>query len=271
MSTNHEEIIIRLREPFASKDVEWKVQVTTQDKARGMVVAYLDARAVQRRLDEVVGPFNWKNVYSLWHDNSQICGISIFNEERSEWVTKFDGAENSEIEPIKGGLSDSFKRAASAWGVGRYLYEMDGIWVDIEPKGKSSVIKQDQLNKLEAEYTAVVSKIFGNAPAQPRPSRFVRPAATAETAPASASENPGQTAQTTENPALDFKVQSVKPSGKSSQILELVGNDGGVVTAYIKAGDTSIVSGSHLQGVKMERKESEYGPYNLITSYKAAA
>ena len=99
---NHEEIITRLREPFSFKAIEWKIQVTTQDKARGMAVAYLDARAVQNRLDEVVGPFNWKNVYSLWHDNSQICGLSLFLPERNEWVTKFDGAENSDVEPIKG-------------------------------------------------------------------------------------------------------------------------------------------------------------------------
>ncbi len=102
---NHEEIIKRLLAPFDAKEIEWKIQVTTQDKARGMAVAYMDARAVQKRLDEVVGPFNWKNVYSLWHDNAQICGISIFNDDRNEWITKFDGAENSDIEPIKGGLS----------------------------------------------------------------------------------------------------------------------------------------------------------------------
>lgn len=29
-----------LREPFAFKDVEWKIQVTTQDKSRGMAVTY---------------------------------------------------------------------------------------------------------------------------------------------------------------------------------------------------------------------------------------
>jgi len=269
MSTNYEEIIIRLREPFSIKDVEWKIQTTTQDKSRGMAVAYLDARAVQKRLDDVCGPFNWKNVYSLWHDKSQICGISIFNAERNEWVTKFDGAENSDIEPIKGGLSDSLKRAASTWGVGRYLYEMDGIWVDIEAKGKSSVIKQDQFPKLEAAYNAAVSKIFGTPPATQRsPIRFGSQTQATST---SASENTGQPVQASENPAYDFKVQSVKPSGKSSQMLELVGGDGSIVTAYIKAGDQSIVTGSHLRGVKMERKNSEYGEYNLITSYQAAA
>ena len=76
---NYEEMIKKLREPFSSKEIDWKIQVTTQDKSKGMAVVYMDARAVQKRLDEVVGAFNWKNVYSLWHDNSQICGISIFN------------------------------------------------------------------------------------------------------------------------------------------------------------------------------------------------
>lgn len=262
MSFNHEEIINRLREPFTNKDVEWKIQVTTHDKARGMAVAYLDARAVQRRLDEVVGPFNWKNVYSLWHDNSQICGISIFNPERNEWVTKFDGAENSDIEPIKGGLSDSFKRAASAWGVGRYLYEMDGIWVDVENKGKSSAIKQNQQNKLEAEYNAAVIRIFGSAPKQQ-----TSPAPVTPTAPAP--QNP-TTAPPTEFNAYDFKVQSVNQSGKASQVLELISGNGDVIKAYIKTGDKSITVGSYLRGVQMERKNSIYGEYNLITNYRAA-
>ena len=269
MSTNYEETIKRLKEPFSIKDVEWKIQTTTQDKTRGMAVAYLDARAVQRRLDEVVGPFNWKNVYSLWHDKSQICGISIFNAERNEWVTKFDGAENSDIEPIKGGLSDSFKRAASTWGVGRYLYELDGIWVDIEAKGKSSVIKQDQFPKLEAAYNAAVSKIFGAPAEQQRPaSRFTRQT---QAAPTPASENTGQPVQTSENPTFDFKVHSVKTSGKSSQVLELVGNTGELITAYIKAGDQNIVNGSRLRDVQMERKNSVHGDYNLISTYKVAA
>ena len=262
MNINYEEIIKRLKEPFTSKEIEWKIQFTTQDKARGMAVAYLDARAVQNMLDEIVGPFNWRNVYSLWHDKSQICGISIFNEERNEWVTKFDGAENSDIEPIKGGLSDSFKRAAVLWGIGRYLYEIDGIWVEIEPKGKSFTIKQDQFPRLETEYNAAVVKIFGAEQQRPR---FTRQTQSSTPAGNANYDKPS------ENPPNDFKVQSVKPSGKSSQILELVGGSGDIVTAYIKAGDKSIVVGSRLSGVKMEKKNSEFGEYNLIVDYKAAA
>lgn len=248
---NYNEIIKRLHEPFGAKEIEWKIQVTTQDKKRGMAVAYMDARAVQKRLDEVVGAFNWKNVYSLWHDNSQICGISIFNDDRSEWITKFDGAENSDIEPIKGGLSDSFKRAATVWGIGRYLYEIDGIWVEIEPKGKSFAIKQNQYGKLESEYNNAVNRIFSLKPVQ----QAAAPKTNTETA----------------APINEYKVQSIKPSGKSSQVLELVDNNGGTIKAYIKAADQSIKAGAKLSNVRIETKNSNYGDYNLISSYQLAA
>jgi len=261
---NHEEIVERLRNPFSSKDVEWKVQVTAQGKEEGMVVAYLDARTVQNRLDEVVGPFNWKNVYSLWHDNSQICGISIFNSERNEWVTKYDGAECSDIQPIKGGLSDSFKRAAIAWGIGRYLYSLGNVWVELEPKGKSFVIKKNQYSKLESEYNAAVKRIFGNAashnpPIQQSASPTLKP------------DNISTVQAPVEDSVYDYKVQSVNPSGKSSQVLELIGNDGKLTKAYIKTGDRSIVAGSRLRGVQIERKNSSHGDYNLINSYQLAA
>ena len=267
MNNNYDEIIKRLREPFSPQEIEWKIQVTTQDKARGMAVPYMDARAVQKRLDDVVGPFNWKNVYSLWHDNSQICGISIFNAERNEWVTKFDGAENSDIEPIKGGLSDSFKRAATAWGIGRYLYEMDGIWVDIESKGKSSAIKQNQLGKLESEYNAAVGRIFGSVDKK----QTTPVASPAKQTPAPSVPNNANTERPPEDNAYDFKVSAVKPSGKSSQLLELIDGSGEVVTAYIKASDKAIVTGSRLRGVQMEKKNSSYGEYNLISEYQLAA
>lgn len=218
---NYNEIIKRLHEPFGAKEIEWKIQVTTQDKKRGMAVAYMDARAVQKRLDEVVGAFSWKNVYSLWHDNSQICGISIFNDDRSEWITKFDGAENS----------------------------------DIEPKGKSFAIKQNQYSKLESEYNNAVNRIFSLKPTQQNVQQTAAPKEIAETT----------------APANEYKVQSIKPSGKSSQVLELIDNNGETVKAYIKAADQSIKVGAKLNNVRIETKNSNYGDYNLISNYKLAA
>lgn len=300
---NYEEIIKRLHEPFSSKEIEWKIQVTTQDKQRGMAVAYMDARAVQKRLDETIGPFNWKNVYSLWHDNSQICGISIFYDERKEWVTKFDGAENSDFEPIKGGLSDSFKRAASVWGIGRYLYEMEGVWVEIEARGRSFAIKQSEYGRLEKEYNAMLNRIFGARQAQQGiPSGQAPMANTRQTQATSAvnarqtqaapASNAGQsqtasvrqtqatssrqaqaanTGQPAAAPVYEYRVRSIRPSGKSSQFLEMVDRSGGVVKAYIRATDQSIQAGACLNNVQIEKKNGNYGEYNLISAYQLAA
>lgn len=61
-----------------------------------------------------------------------------------------DGAENSKIKAVKGGLSDSFKRAAVLWGIGRYLYCFGQKWVDVEKKGDTSYIKQSEYAALDA-------------------------------------------------------------------------------------------------------------------------
>ena len=285
---NYDETIRRLREPFGSREIEWKIQTTTQDKKRGMAVAYMDARAVQKRLDETVGPFNWKNVYSLWHDNSQICGISIFYDERNEWVTKFDGAENSDFEPVKGGLSDSFKRAATVWGIGRYLYEMEGVWVEIEARGKSFAIKQGEYGRLEKEYNAMLDRICGarqnqqGNPSRQTPSadsqqpqaannRQSQKASAADAGQGQAAAMQPDNRQSNASPDYDYQIRSIRPSGKSSQFLEMVDRSGGVVKAYIRAADQSIREGARLNNVRIEKKNGNYGEYNLISGYRLAA
>jgi hypothetical protein len=168
-------------------------------------------------------------------------------------------------------LSDSFKRAACVWGIGRYLYELGGVWVEVETKGKSSTIKPNQYAKLESEYNAAVNRIFGvvskqqTTPAVPPVKYAPKPSASTP-----ANENTAPP-QPVEKPAYDFKVQSIKPSGKSSQVLELIDGNGGLTKAYIKSVDQSIVSGSRLRGVHMERKNSDYGEYNVINAYQVAA
>ena len=60
--------------------------------------------------------------------NGWLCGITIFNKDRSISVTKWDGAEETQIEPLKGGLSGSEKRTGSKMGIGRYLYRLKPKW-----------------------------------------------------------------------------------------------------------------------------------------------
>ena len=100
---------------------KWRVQSFSQYKPSAQCVSYIDARDVMDKLDEVVGPENWKDEYKEIAGNL-FAGVSI--KVDGEWVTKWDTGNESNIEKSKGEVSDSFKRAAVKWGVGRFLYSM---------------------------------------------------------------------------------------------------------------------------------------------------
>lgn len=118
--------------PFAEGDIEWRVQRAgvTRDKGWALVLAYVTNRAIQERLDEVATPEKWKNEFSTAPGGGVLCGISI--KSGDEWVTKYDGADNTQVEAVKGGLSSSMKRAAVQWGIGRYLYKLDSTLVNMQ-------------------------------------------------------------------------------------------------------------------------------------------
>lgn len=133
-----DEIMKRLQAPFAPEEIEWRVGATNKEKTKGLALAFVTNRAIQNRLDEVFGCFGWKNEYREWRGNAQLCGISVKYD--GEWITKWDGASDTDFEPTKGGLSDAMKRAAYQWGIGRYLYNLEPVWVPIKQVGKSYVI-----------------------------------------------------------------------------------------------------------------------------------
>ncbi len=147
--------------PFPSREIKWRVGSTTKDKKKGLALAYIDSRAVMDRLDSVCGPQNWARRHEFGNAGEILCSIGInvlrrpykaaeINENEiktydpgaSEWVWKSDGAGLTDFEAVKGGLSDSFKRAAVSWGIGRYLYQLEGIWCPIEQRGKSYYLKE---------------------------------------------------------------------------------------------------------------------------------
>lgn len=139
---NSQDIAKELAKPFHPDDIEWRVGSTNADKTRGLALAYVTNRAIQNRLDEVFGPFGWQNQFREWKVTSQICGISVWDVEKKEWITKWDGADDSQTEAVKGGLSDSMKRAGYQWGIGRYLYNLESQWMPIEQRGKTYVLKE---------------------------------------------------------------------------------------------------------------------------------
>ncbi len=127
-----------LAEVFPEADIEWRLQQSGDKSGKiwGKCLAYVTNRAIMQRLDDVIGPDKWKNEFQTGPHGGVLCGISI--KVGDEWVVKFDGAENTAIEAIKGGLSGAMKRAAVQWGIGRYLYNLEEGWVTVDDKGKFS-------------------------------------------------------------------------------------------------------------------------------------
>lgn len=125
-----------LHAAFDPRAISWRAQSVSKkdpENPKAMALAYIDARDVMARLDEVCGPENWQDSYTETPSGRVICTISILTNSyvdgTAQWVSKSDGAGSTDIEGDKGGISDAFKRAAVKWGIGRYLYDMPTPWV----------------------------------------------------------------------------------------------------------------------------------------------
>ena len=133
---NSQEMLAALAEPFPTSDIRWRVGSTNKKRfeagldttRKGLPLAYIDARDVMDRLDSVVGPENWRDSY---HDTPKRLFCKVEIRIGDEWVGKTDGAGDTDMEGEKGGISDSFKRAAVKWGIGRYLYGCKTPWVEL--------------------------------------------------------------------------------------------------------------------------------------------
>jgi hypothetical protein len=124
--------LARLKDCFPASAIEWRAAQCGKSKQGQFwckCLAYITSRHVMDRLDEVCGPANWRNEFTKGPDGGVLCGLSIRID--GEWVTKWDGADGSDIEKIKGGISDAQKRAAVQWGIGRYLYDLEEGWAEI--------------------------------------------------------------------------------------------------------------------------------------------
>ena len=108
-----------LSKPLSVKEIDFRIQSINKGKY-ATILAYKDARADMNRLDEVVGVLNWKREHT--RDNRN-CIVSLWCEDKKQWVSKEDTGSESMAEAQKGLASDSFKRACFNLGIGRELYD----------------------------------------------------------------------------------------------------------------------------------------------------
>jgi hypothetical protein len=138
------EALARLEEPFASKDVKWLVAATSRDGRKGRVTPYADPRAYTDRLNQIFTASGWTRQYDV-HTVSPLtrvkrdktiqtgkvlvtCTISISGVGSNsgtgeEWADDENAMTSAEAQ--------AFKRACSLFGLGRYFYKFDEMWVDL--------------------------------------------------------------------------------------------------------------------------------------------
>lgn len=136
-ATNWPEAHRRLAAPFPELEVQWRTArsgFTKAGKPWAQVLAYLDARQIDQRLDDVFGNHNWKEEFRSL-PGGYICRLWYRLDGSDEWLWKEDGANETDVEAFKGGLSDARKRAAVHLGIGAYLYELGDSWAVFLPDG----------------------------------------------------------------------------------------------------------------------------------------
>lgn len=125
----------QLQKPLTAKEIDFRVQ-SINSGGYATILAYKDARVDMRRLDDVFGPYGWQRDYKTV-GNLMLCGVSIWDKDRKQWVTKWDTGTESNTEAQKGLASDAFKRACFNLGIGRELYDYPVIQVKLKGDGTS--------------------------------------------------------------------------------------------------------------------------------------
>lgn len=129
------------------KSDEIDCRISTFNEKYVSILLYKDARVDQNILDETVKPENWQRDHKELKNNIY-CGISIWDEEKQQWITKWDCGKESYTEAEKGEASDSFKRAGFNWGIGRELYTAPTIYIPYkDSEGKENYEIKDKNNK----------------------------------------------------------------------------------------------------------------------------
>jgi len=149
-----ERIRDRLTEPFDPSEIKWRVTATSTRQGkhgpqkRGQLVAYADQRAYTDRLNEVFGEWGWTRSYDVQVAQNferrapgektrttvsakvvvvsrvAIHGLGSHTGVGEEWAHDENAATRAEAQ--------AFKRACACFGLGRYLYDVGGVWADLD-------------------------------------------------------------------------------------------------------------------------------------------
>jgi len=145
LGLNVSKLLAELEVPFSPDQVRWRVTNTTNDKKRGQIVPYADCRAYTDRLNALFTPQGWTREYKVETMTNitrvkkgesivsgkvlvtctvTILGIGSHSGTGEEWADDDNGMTSADAQ--------AFKRACSCFGLGRYFYDFNAIWVDLD-------------------------------------------------------------------------------------------------------------------------------------------
>jgi len=137
-------LFVELAEPFDPSEIKWRVTHTSRDGSRGAVIAFADPRAYTDRLNQLFTPTGWTRTYDVSTVSSvtrtkkdkliqtgkvlvtcilTITGLGCHSGSGEEWADEENAMTSAEAQ--------AFKRAASCFGLGRYLYNFTEVWVSL--------------------------------------------------------------------------------------------------------------------------------------------
>jgi hypothetical protein len=161
-------LLENLKKPF---DYKWKIQSVPKEKnweyKKWNCVAYMDARDAMDTLDRYCEEWWQSEFYEV--KGKVFCKVWI--KIAWEWLWRSDSgalesSENVEEETTsKWETSDAFKRACVQWGIGRFLYEKDIIWISNE-EYQANKFKINEFCKAR-EWKPATPKTSYSAPAKP--------------------------------------------------------------------------------------------------------
>lgn len=144
-----------LLKPIQPSEIEWRVQQQTKNKDKIIIVPYITNRCVMERFDLAFGWDGWHNEFK-YIDGGFICIMKVDTENGI--IVKSDGANTTKIEPVKGGISDSMKRVAVQFGLGRCLYDYPKVMIETTDKYIPNWVKP----RLEKMVEAINNETFKN-------------------------------------------------------------------------------------------------------------
>lgn len=170
-----------------ANEIDVRIQSISKGKngIGAILLLYKDARCDMNILDETVGILGWKREHKMIGDRLY-CVVSLYDDEKKEWISKEDVGTESNTEAEKGHASDSFKRACFNWGIGRELYTAPFTYIQLnegeyyDDKGRTKSNAKFYVDEIEYESRRISRLVLMDSKNNIRFSYSIEPKATRE-------------------------------------------------------------------------------------------